>query len=77
MPWRTIEYALLRAKSIRWISASSTAATSFSSEKSGRGGERYIQGLLIDQETFIRDTIDTPFMGNGAFRHFPPDRCPR
>ena len=27
-----------------------------------RGGERYIQGLLIDQQTFIRDTIDTPFM---------------
>ena len=27
-----------------------------------RGGERYIQGLLIDQQTFIRDTIDTPYM---------------
>jgi len=28
-----------------------------------RGGERYIQGLLIDQQAFIEDTIDTPFMG--------------
>ncbi len=27
-----------------------------------RGGERYIQGLLIDQQAFIKDTIDTPFM---------------
>ena len=27
-----------------------------------RGGERYIQGLLIDQQAFIEDTIDTPFM---------------
>lgn len=27
-----------------------------------RGGERYIQGLLIDRQTFIDDAIDTPFM---------------
>jgi signal transduction histidine kinase len=27
-----------------------------------RGGERYIQGLLIDQQAFIEDTIDAPFM---------------
>ena len=27
-----------------------------------RGGERYIQGLLIDQQAFIEDTINTPFM---------------
>jgi len=27
-----------------------------------RGGERYIQGLLIDQHVFIKDTIGTPFM---------------
>jgi signal transduction histidine kinase len=27
-----------------------------------RGGERYIQGLLIDQQAFIEDAIDRPFM---------------
>ncbi len=27
-----------------------------------RGGERYIQGLLIDQQAFVEDAIDTPFM---------------
>jgi signal transduction histidine kinase len=27
-----------------------------------REGERYIQGLLIDQKVFIKDIIDTPFM---------------
>jgi len=26
-----------------------------------REGERYIQGLLVDQQTFIRDIIETPF----------------
>lgn len=27
-----------------------------------RGGERYIQGLLIDQQAFIEDTIGAPFL---------------
>jgi signal transduction histidine kinase len=28
-----------------------------------RDGERYIQGILLDQETFIQDTVGTSFMG--------------